>query len=308
MTKDHTLLAISLMVGFCVFAPLIDVAAKLASQTLPVGKINTARFLVQAAVMAPVCLWMGLGLRAKREHLGRLALRALFLGVASYCFIAAVKVMPIADALAISFVEPFILLYLGHYLFKDDIGPRRTWASVVGFAGALLVIQPSFSAFGAVALYPLGTALSFALYVLVTRSLGAVLHPVAMQYHTAAIASVIGLPLLAWASWGGMAEFAPVWPQGLAWVWLIAVGVASSFAHLFITVALKLASSSVLAPLHYLEIVAATFFGFVIFGDFPNELTWIGIGVIVSSGLYVIYRERMTSRRLRAQSDSPSLH
>ena len=86
-------------------------------------------------------------------------------------------------------------------------------------------------------------------------------------------------------------------PQGLAWVWLVAVGVASAGAHLMMTYALAMAPTSTLAPLHYLEIVSAVALGYLIFSDFPDPLTWAGIAVIVGSGLYIIARERHTARQ-----------
>jgi drug/metabolite transporter (DMT)-like permease len=280
-----------------VTAPLIDVASKLAAQTVPVGQITTARFIVQGAIMLPVCLWLGLGLRTPRALLAPLAARALFLILSTYCFVAAVQVMPIADALAIAFVEPFILLILGRLIFNDEVGPRRIAASVVGFLGSLLVIQPSLNAFGLVALYPLGTALFFALYMLVTRSLGRHMHPVAMQYQTAFVATIMCLPVMLLADRFAWPTLDPLMPQGLDWVWLFGVGAASAGAHLLMTYALRYAPSATLAPLHYLEIVSAAALGYFIFGDFPDLLTWVGIGVIMASGLYIIHRERITARR-----------
>jgi drug/metabolite transporter (DMT)-like permease len=73
------------------------------------------------------------------------ALRAALLVVSTFAFVSGIKVMPLADALAIVFVEPFILLILGRILFGDQVGPRRIAACIVGFVGALLVIQPSLS-------------------------------------------------------------------------------------------------------------------------------------------------------------------
>ncbi|MBT5930878.1 MAG: DMT family transporter, partial [Rhodobacteraceae bacterium] len=159
------------MLGFCAVAPLLDVAAKLASPTIPVSQITTTRFLLQGVIMLPICLWMRHPITIARPLLGLLALRGFFLILATYCFVAAIAVMPIADALAIVFVEPFILLVMGKWLFNEQVGRRRISASVIGFSGVLLVIQPSFSVFGLVALFPLGTALAFAFYMLVTRRL-----------------------------------------------------------------------------------------------------------------------------------------
>jgi drug/metabolite transporter (DMT)-like permease len=226
-----------------------------------------------------------------------LTLRALFLILSTYCFVAAVQVMPIADALAIAFVEPFLLLILGKLMFNDEVGRRRIGASAVGFAGSLLVIQPSFAAFGTVALYPLGTALFFAAYMLVTRSLSQRMHPVSMQYHTATVATLICLPVMWLANGSGIVTLDPVWPTSVAWVWLVSVGAASAVAHMLMTYALRYAPSATLAPLHYLEIVSAAALGYVIFNDFPNVLTWAGIAIIVASGLYIVHRERITARR-----------
>ena len=302
MQPARILTGIALMLGFCVTAPLIDVASKLAAVSIPVGQVTTARFIVQAALMLPLCLWLGYGLRTAPGTRGQLALRALFLILSTYCFVAAIAVMPIADALAIAFVEPFILLILGRLLFGDAVGPRRIGASIVGFCGALLVIQPSLVTFGLVALYPLGTAVFFALYMLVTRSLSARMHPVPMQYHTASIATLMCLPIMLLAEGSGIGPLDPVWPQGLAWLWLAGVGAASAGAHMLMTYALRYAPSATLAPLHYLEIVSAAALGYLIFSDFPNALTWTGIGIIVGSGLYIIHRERLTARHNRHAS------
>lgn len=296
---DRILPGIVLMLAFCLLAPLLDVSAKLASASIPVAQIVTARFAVQGALMLPVMIAMGLVLAISRRALGHIALRALFLMLSTFSFVAAISVMPVADALAIAFVEPFVLLLLGKFLFGDEVGPRRIAASAVGFFGALLVIQPSLAAFGLVALWPLGTAFFFAFYMLSTRAVSGYMHPVAMQFHTAWVGLVFCLPVMLLTEGTGWATFDPVWPEGLAWLWLFGVGFWAALSHMFMTYALKFAPSATLAPLHYLEIVAAVALGYWIFGDFPNALTWAGIAIIVTSGLYVIHRERVGARARR---------
>ena len=297
---DRVTLGILLMLGFCAVAPLLDVAAKLAAPTIPVSQITTTRFLVQGVIMFPFCLWLRHPLTIERNVLGLLALRGLCLILATYCFVAAIAVMPIADALAIVFVEPFILLVMGKWLFNEQVGRRRISASVVGFAGVLLVIQPSFSVFGLVALFPLGTALAFAFYMLVTRRLSRQMAPVPMQLHTATLATAMCLPLLLW---GHLSDhptvhqlLSPVMPEGIAWLWLLGVGVFASLSHMLITYALRFAPSATLAPLHYLEMVSAVSFGYLVFGDLPNLLTLTGVVVIVVSGLYIFHRERLAEK------------
>ena len=298
MTRDTTLRGIVLMLIFCMIAPLLDVASKLAAEGgMPVGQITAARFVVQGALMLPVLLVMGLSLRMTRKALAYTFLRAFFLILSTYSFVSGIAVMPVADALAIAFVEPFILLILGSFIFGDQVGPRRIAACAVGFCGALLVIQPSIQVFGLVALWPLGTAFAFAFYMLVTRAISAWMHPVAMQVHTSWTGVVLCLPVLLLADGSGIATLDPVWPDGLNWIWLFGVGFWAAVSHMGMTYALKYAPSATLAPLHYSEIVVAVILGYAIFGDFPNLLTWAGIAIIVSSGLYIIHRERNVARQ-----------
>lgn len=307
MNKDSILKGIALMLAFCAMAPMLDVASKLATQTIPVGQITTARFVVQGALMLPVVAFMRLSWHMTPKILALTFVRAIFLILSTYFFVFAVRVMPIADALAIVFIEPFIILLLGRLLFGDEVGPRRIIASVIGFGGALLVIQPSMVAFGTVALFPLGTALFFSCYMLVTRQLSASVHPVTMQLHTSLAGALICLPLL-WAFDGtGIATLDPVMPQGFAWLWLFGVGFWAAVSHICMTYALKYAPSATLAPLHNLELVSAVGLGYLVFGDFPNAMTWAGIAVIVACGLYIIHRERIAARRgpVAALSDTP---
>ncbi|HSF65782.1 MAG TPA: DMT family transporter [Paracoccaceae bacterium] len=297
MTNDRILPGVVLMLAFCLLAPLLDVSAKLAAATVPVGQITAARFVVQGALMLPVVWIMGLSLALTPRLLGLVILRAVFLILSTYSFVAAIAVMPVADALAIAFVEPFVLLILGRFLFGDEVGPRRIAACAVGFGGALLVIQPSLAAFGLVALLPLGTAFTFAFYMLATRRISRDMHPVTMQAHTSVAGAAICLPLLALGDAFGLPTLDPVMPQGLAWLWLLGVGFWAAVSHICMTYALKFAPSATLAPLHYLEIVAAVALGYLVFGDFPNAMTWTGIAVICTSGLYIIHRERLSARR-----------
>jgi drug/metabolite transporter (DMT)-like permease len=302
-TSDHILPGIILMLAFCLLAPLLDVSAKLAAQGgVPVGQITTARFVVQGALMLPIVLIMRLSWAVSLRIAIMVTLRALWLILSTYSFVSGIAVMPVADALAIAFVEPFIVLILGAYLFGDAVGPRRIGACIVGFCGALLVIQPSIAVFGWVALWPLGTAFFFSFYMLTTRAMSAQVHPVTMQLHTSLAGAAICLPLM-WAFDGsGIAPLDAVMPVGLMWLWLFGVGFWAALSHICMTYALKFAPSATLAPLHYSEIVVAVALGYAVFGDFPNPMTWAGIAVIVASGLYLIHRERINARARRHAS------
>lgn len=289
-----------LMVAFCVTAPLMDVLSKLATDMIPVGQIVTARFVFQGLCMLPVILALRLDWRVARRDLALLVFRAICLTLSTYCFVAAVQAMPIADAIAIVFVMPFILMFLGRLIFGNPVGPRRIAASVVGFVGALFIIQPSLANYGVVALFPLGCAMTFSFYEIATQAMSNRVHPVTMQLHTSIAGSAICLPLI-WAFNGsGITELDAVAPDTLNWLWLAGIGFWAAVSHLCITIAMQYAPASTLAPLHYLELPMAVLLGYLIFGDFPNALTWIGIVIITGSGLYIIHREQISQPAARA--------
>ena len=306
-SSDKVLTGVALMLGFCLTAPLLDVAAKLASSSVPVGQITAARFIVQCALMAPLLGVMHLSVHVARELWLPLIYRALLLLFATLCFITAIRVMPLADALAIVFVAPFIVLLFGKFYLDEDVGPRRIGACLVGFVGVLFVIQPSFAAFGAVALIPLGTAVAFAFYILVTRGLSRRMHPVVMQFHTGLIASVFCIPVLLLAKGSGSELLDPVWPEGIAWLWLFGAGFFATLSHMMMTYALSFAPSATLAPLQYFELPVATLFGYLVFNDFPNTLSLMGIAIIIGAGLYMIHRERVTSKQLITERAAPPI-
>lgn len=306
-STDHILAGVALMLGFCLTAPILDVAAKLASATVPVGQITTARFVVQCVLMGPFIWIMGLSLRVAPGQWLALVVRAALLFVATFCFIAAIRVMPLADALAIVFVAPFIVLLVGKFYLGEDVGPRRVGAAIVGFVGVIFVIQPSFAAFGTVALFPLGTAVGFAFYILVTRGLSRRVHPVTLQFYTGLIASLFCMPVMILAQGSGSELLDPVWPTGIAWLWLLGVGFFATLSHMLMTYALSLAPSATLAPLQYLELPVATLFGYLVFHDFPNALTLTGIAIIIGAGLYMIHRERVTARQLITERAAPPI-
>lgn len=289
-------MGVGLMILFCITAPMIDVFAKLATTELSVGQVTLARFAVQAALMMPLLGWLGLAWRVERQQFVWLSLRAAVALIFTATFVAAVSVMPIADALAILFVSPFILMLLGRFCFQEEVGTARVFLSLLGFGGAMLVIQPSLIRLGWVALLPLATALFFAIYLLITRRLSTQMHPITLQAHTALVAVALAAPWVLFSSDGVIRWVTP--PNGLFWMFMVGVGVAAAVSHLAMTYALKFAPSATLAPLQYLEIPAAVVAGYFIFADFPTPLTLVGILIIMASGLGVIYRERRQWRRI----------
>ena len=302
---DRTTLGIVFMLGFCAIAPIMDALAKATPDMVPVPQILAFRFGLQVAILLPLALVLGHSLRCGRRDIGLHILRAAALLAATGCFFQALRFMPIADAISIFFVEPFILILMGAVFLGEPVGWRRLSACAVGFGGAMLVIRPSFADLGPVTPLPLMTAALFAIYMLMTRAMARRLHPLVLQGHTALAATLLILPPLLIFNGTDHSFLDPVWPEGLA-VWTLAgVGIVATISHLFLTFALRLAPAGTVAPLQYLEIVGATIVGYLAFGDFPTPLTWVGIAIIVASGLYVFERERRLDLKPKAPPPPP---
>ena len=274
-------------VGFLI-APGMDVFAKLLTQTMSPGQTVLGRFLVQTVLLLPL---LALFSQWSRPRLGHWV-AGFFLAAALLCFNAALQVMPIANAIAIFFVEPLILTVLSALILKEQIGWRRVTAVLIGLAGAMIVIRPNFAVYGPSALLPLGTAFGFAGYVLVNRVMTGGGQLLALQFWTGvASAVVIGVACVI----GHRAALTPLvldWPtQHEAWLFL-GMGVMAVLTHQMLVLALSMLPASVLAPMQYLEIVSATLLGWWIFGDFPDFWTWVGTLIIVGAGVYVFHRER----------------
>ena len=286
---------IVLMIVFSLIAPGIDIFAKLATKTVPPGEVALARFVVQFALLSPIVIWRRSFRGLTAAALGLHALRGLLIGIATVCFITALQKMPIADAISIFFVEPMILTLLGGLLLGEQVGWRRYTACLIGFIGAMIVVRPSFEEVGWVAVLPIGTALSFAFYLLLTRHLAPREDPFAMQGYAGLFGGLFVGTALWVAEGSGSAVFDPVWPDMTGWLFMLGVGIMATISHLFLVFAFRKAPASVLAPLQYLEIVSATIFGFLIFSDFPDALKWLGIAIIIGSGLFIFWREQVVA-------------
>lgn len=284
------------MLGFCILAPLGDSIAKLLGDSVSVGQLVTARFLVQLAILAPIVWLTGrtfrLNRRATALTMARTILHILGIGM----MFMALRYLPLADAVAIAFVMPFIMLILGHFILGEEVGSKRIIACVVGFSGTLFVIQPSFAEVGWPALLPLGVALDFALFMLITRKIAKDIDPVSLQAISGAMATAILVPTLFLLSPINIPGLSVLLPSTTTLTLIVAMGLLGTIAHLLMTWSLRYAPSATLAPMQYLEIPVAALLGWLIFRDFPNGLALLGICITIGSGLYILAREQRLSR------------
>ncbi len=291
--RDKTVQGLFLMSLAMLGAPAIDAIAKYVSGTIPAVEIGAARFFFQFVYVAPFILLVRSGNARFWPRLPLLnTIRALLLTATTVLFFTAVKWMPIADAISIFFVEPLILTVISAVFLAEHIGRQRIAAVVVGFIGALLIIQPSYSLFGLISLLPLAAAVFFACYLALTQVISRTEDALTMQIFTGFIGFITLSLIMVFGTVTQIELLTPVWPGWFEWLLLAGVGLIATLTHLMITHAFKRAPASTLAPFQYLEIVGATVLGYLIFGDFPDSLKWLGTFIIVASGLFVLWREQ----------------
>ena len=226
-------------------------------------------------------------LRTRHPYLqmGRGALAAC----SATLFIAAVSFVPLADAVAISFVAPFIVTLLGALLLGEAVGIRRWVAVTIGFLGTLVVIRPGMGVIHPAATLVLVAALLFALRQILSRRLSGTDRTITTVAYTALTASaLLTLPLpLVWRM--------PEW--GFEIVLLTSMAVFAGIAEVMVIRSLELAQAVVLAPVHYSLLIWGTFYGWVVFDQLPDLWTWVGALIIVATGIYTLHRERLSASR-----------
>lgn len=300
MTQDNSssssFRGMMIMAGCMAVLPAMDAIAKYMATYggMSPGQVTFYRFFFQLVCTLPLLM----AVSPKALISTRRPFLNLFRGVlhaaASLMFFVAVKYMPLADVFAIYFVEPFMLTMMSAMFLGEKVGWRRWLAIIIGFGGAMIVIQPSFEIFGLKSLLPVACAFLFTLYLFLNRAMGDGDTPLTMQTMAGiggtlfmAVALGIGHSL-------GDVDFEMSLPGNTqAWLLLILLGSISGYMHLLVVKAFRLAPISLLAPFQYFEIISATALGFVLFNDFPNPSKWLGILIIVTSGLFIIWRERV---------------
>jgi len=280
------------------FMPLIDVFAKILGPTVSGGEIAWGRMVIQSLILAPFVWWFRLFQGWRNMHIH--AIRGCMIGCATLFFFGALKYMPLADTYAIFFVEPMILTFLSAVFLKETIGWRRITAIIIGFIGALIVIRPSWEIFGWTAVFPFMAALCFATFLLFTKIIANDEHPITMQFFS----GLWGTVLIGGALFIGhnlaIEVMTFTWPTLYELTLIAIIGLIGCGGHILVINAMKRAPASVLAPFQYLEIVTGTTMGVIVFSEFPAPVTWLGIAIIIGSGLYIFYRESKVSQMAQA--------
>ncbi|MEM8730760.1 MAG: DMT family transporter [Pseudomonadota bacterium] len=272
--------------GFFSFSAC-DMQAKLLTADLPALEIVWFRQLGLFLGVIVLIAWRGPGLLASQKPLLQIG-RGLTAAGSAVCFVIGVRVVPLADAVAVTFIAPFIVTVMGALLLREPVGPRR-WAAVAfGFLGMLIVIRPGLGVFDPAIIFVVFAAFLFSVRQILSRWLSnadSVLTTVAYTSITSGLALSIALPFV-WTT-----------PERLdTWALIVGVALTAAAGEILVITALSIAEVSALAPVHYSLILWGTLYGYMIFGHLPDLWTVFGCIIIVASGLYAINRERLRQR------------
>ena len=287
--KQASLKGIGCMVLGGFLLTVNDAIQKWMTDDFPRGELLAVRGMF---VMTPILFfaWRLGGLSTLRIHSRRgQAVRAILVCTTSFLFITALSLMPLADAIALTFVSPLILTGLAAVALGEPVGWHRWMAVLVGFLGVIVMLRPGAGVVQWAAAFPLGVAFLGAVRDVVTRRMHDTESTIAIMFYSF-LAVIVVYSATAVYGWK------PISGPQLA---LFSVnGLVLGLAHFFLIEALRLTGAAVIAPYKYITMVWALLFGFVLWGDSPDAWMMVGGVLVVGSGLYILRREsRMKQER-----------
>ncbi len=274
--------AIALMTLAVGLYSIMDAMVKWLGPNYPVLELVFFRSLFAFVPIAYV-LWRSrsfAGLRTSRPW-GH-AVRSLAGLISISMFFYAYTRMPLANVVAISFAAPLLVTALSVPLLGERVGWRRWSAVVVGFLGVIVMVKPGAGMFDEIAVLALSGTVFYALVIVSIRKLSRTETPLAIVFYYALTSTLVA---------GAVMPFVWVMPDAEGWVLLILVGLIGGVAQFAMTRAFGLADVSIIAPFDYMHILWAALLGFFIWGEVPGNTIWIGAAIVMTSGIYILFRE-----------------
>ena len=269
------------------FLPVMDGFAKFLSDDLPILQITWARYFFTVVFTLPIMIFFFKKQLVWSDKPKLQILRGLILLSANICFFYAISIISLAKALTLAFVAPLIVTAFSPVMLGEKVGFRRWTAVVVGFVGSLVVIRPGFVELNFASLAALGTGILYGFYLIITRKLSTSDNPLLTLLMTGMVGAILVSAII---------PFYWVKPSLNQWSLMAGIGVFACIGHLFLILSLKYADASKLAPLGYTEIIPNVLIGYYFFSEIPDNWTYLGLFIIILSGLYISRREYLKNK------------
>ena len=270
-----------------VMLPIMDGFAKYLSSDLPVLQITWARYFFTVAFTLPIMYFFFRKNLVWTDKPKLQLIRGLILLTANVCFFYSISIISLAKALTLAFIAPLIVTAFSPIFLGEKVGFRRWSAVITGFIGSMVVIRPGFVEINLASLAALGTGVMYGFYLIITRKLSSSDNPLL----TLLLTGVVGAIIISFVM-----PFVWIKPTLNQWSMMAAIGIFACVGHLFIILSLKYADASKLAPFSYFEIVTNIIIGYYFFSDFPDNWTFLGLFIIILSGIYISRRENIVKR------------
>ena len=262
--------------------PFMDTIAKYLSSELSFFQITWARYFFTVFFTLPLMFFFFRKNLTWSENPKLQILRGLTLLIANICFFYSISIISMAKALTLAFVAPLITTALSPIFLGEKVGIRRWTAVLIGFVGSLVVIRPGFLEFNLATITALGTGCFYGIYLVITRKL----HSTDSPLLTLLITGVVGAVIASF-----IVPFVWINPTPVQWSLLALMGIFACLGHILLIYSLKYADASKLAPFSYFEIITNILIGYYFFSNFPDSWTFLGLFIIVCSGIYISRRE-----------------
>jgi len=274
--------AILINLSAWMIVPIMDALAKYLSWSLPVLQITWGRYFFTVVFTLSFILIFFRKSLVWSKNPNLQIFRGLILLSANILFFYSISVISLAKALTLAFIHPLIVTALSPLFLKEKVGIKRWFAVLIGFIGALIVIRPGFLELNLPSIAAFGTGVCYGFYLIITRKLSNTDNPLLTLLFTGIVGAIIMTSLMP------MVWVPPTLNQ---WYMLASIGLVASVAHGFIIISFSMAEASKLAPLSYSEIITNIIIGYYVFSDMPDKWTFVGLFVIMLSGVYVWRRQ-----------------
>ena len=264
-----------------------DVFAKFLSSDLSVLQIAWARYFFAVAFVFSIMFFFFRKNLVWTDKPKLQLTRGLILLTANVCFFYSISIISLAKALTLAFISPLVVTAFSPIFLGEKVGFKRWSAVIIGFIGSMVVIRPGFVEINLASLAALGTGVMYGFYLIITRKLSSSDNPLL----TLLLTGVVGAIIISFVM-----PFVWIKPTLNQWSMMAAIGIFACVGHLFIILSLKYADASKLAPFSYFEIVTNIIIGYYFFSDFPDKWTFLGLFIIILSGIYISRRENIVKK------------